>query len=98
MRRDGSSPPSPALFDGIGAYPDAVFRHDDELVELKRVVAQDFLQPRNHRVNRRRRAETKQNHAGMRPMLEKNQRPEVPVVRDENPALEVRDREDFGVW
>ena len=79
----------------LAANADQMVGYDDESVELMRVLREHVFQAVNDGFQQGRRAETKQDHTGMRLMLDENQL--AKVMSDEDPMFPMRDGEDVRI-
>lgn len=83
--------------DQLKAYPDTVGGHDDEVAQFMGVAGQDCGQAGENEVCGWTRAQPKQDHAGMRLMVDEDQSPEMTVMRDEDAAFLFGNGEDFSI-
>lgn len=61
------------------------------------VAGQNVGQAREDDVKWRLRPQSEQDHAGMRPMIDEDQSPEMAVVRDKDAVIALGDCQDFGI-
>jgi hypothetical protein len=79
----------PSTFPSLArlANPHPIASHDEELVQVRRVVGEHVLQPRNLGGQLSVRTEAKENHAGVSVMLSNDEFAKVAIIGEQNSVL-----------